>query len=79
MAVKSVHDLGGSARLLDILESGPVRGLRNWPAAVALVRAGFASERHELEVCDPGEERYYVYTITDRGRRKLRGYRGRFA
>ena len=76
---RDVYTLGGASNLLEILADGPVRGLRNWPAAMALVHAGHAEARPIPEACDVGEERYYVYAITNRGRRKRVKFWGKFA
>lgn len=77
---RSVLEMGGSANLLDVLSQGPVRGLRNWPAAMPYVHAGTVEARPvPCTGTDLGEERYYIYAITDKGRRKRVGFWGRFA
>lgn len=78
--MRSVLDLGGSEKLLTILSDGPVRGLRNWPAARAEILAGNVDALPVRETgAEPGEEHYYVYSLSPRGRRCLAGHRGVFA
>lgn len=74
MAVKSVLDLGGSARILEILSNGPVRGLRNWPTMLREMRAGNVEARPYGT-----DDTRCTYTLSNRGRRRLAGHRGRFA
>lgn len=72
---RNVHELGGAPNLLEILANGPVRALRNWPAAMPLMRARLVECRPDVV----GEDTYCVYSLSDHGRRKRAGFWGRFA
>lgn len=67
---------------IERVASGPVRGLRNWPELVPEVRAGNVHARPIAAFvpgADPLEAVWWVYTLTDLGRRRRAAFRGRFA